>query len=123
SAVEINSSTLIASMSKALSIWAQPSRRTCTTASRSLTGSNWVLTACGWVMTSLSASAVAKNLTRIISMLGLQAAGSRDVGFKTTVIIAIRSLQKDFFAGGRGGAASGDVAKRARIGRTGDATA
>ena len=37
---------------------------------------------------------------------------------ETTAIIAIRSLQKDFFAGGAGG-----IAKGARIGRSGDDTA
>src|SRR5580700_3953495 len=119
SAVEIRSSTLIDSMSKALSIWAQPSRRICTTASRSVTGSNCVFTACGWVMTSLSASAVAKSLTRIISMLGTTGSQVRGTqSLETTAIIAIRSLQKDFFAGGAEG-----IAKGARIGRSGDDTA
>src|SRR3984957_17345564 len=119
SAVVIRSSTLIDSMSNAWRIWAQPSRRICTTASWSLTGSNCVFTACGWVMTSLSASAVAKSLTRIISMLGT--AGRRVRGtqsLETTAIIAIRSLQKDFFAGGAEG-----IAKGARIGRSDDDTA
>ena len=119
SAVVIRSSTLIDSMSKAWRIWAQPSRRICTTASWSLAGSNCVFTACGWVMTSLSASAVAKSLTRIISMLGTDGHSVRGTqSLKTTAIIAIRSLQKDFFAGGTGG-----IAKGARIGRSGDDTA
>ena len=81
-------------------------------------GSNCVFTACGWVMTSLSASAVAKILTRIMSMRGTTALGSRDAKPVETAIIAIRSLQKDFFAGGMEG-----IAKGARIGRSGDDTA
>ena len=68
SAVEIRSSRLMDSMSKAWRIWAQPSRKICTTWARSCTGSKCVFTACGWVVTSLSASAVAKILTRIMSM-------------------------------------------------------
>src|ERR1051326_7497377 len=67
-AVVINSSRLIDSMLQGGAMWAQPSRRIFTTAAWSATGSNLVLTACGAVMTSLSASAVAKILTRIGSI-------------------------------------------------------
>ena len=55
-------------MSKAWRIWAQPSRKICTTCARSCTGSKCVFTGCGCVVTSLNATAVAKIFTRIISM-------------------------------------------------------
>src|SRR6266576_748921 len=70
SAVDMSSSTLIDSISNARRIWAQPARSVWTTLSWSATASKWVFTACGCVITSLSASAVAKILTRIRSIMG-----------------------------------------------------
>src|SRR5205814_1809853 len=64
-AVVINSSRLMSSMSKALRIWVQPSRSSCTISSRSRAASNSVLIASGRVVTWLSASAVAKILIRM----------------------------------------------------------
>jgi hypothetical protein len=58
-----------------LRMWAQPSRNICTTSSWSLPDRNASFTACGWVVTWLSASAVAKILTRILSMVDGGTAG------------------------------------------------
>src|SRR5262245_22671011 len=64
SAVAMRSSRLMSSISKALRIWVQPARRSCATSSWSRVRSNCVFTASGVVVTWLSASAVAKILTR-----------------------------------------------------------
>ena len=68
-AVAIRSSRLMSSMSKALRMWTQPAFKSCVTSARSLTASNSVFTASGRVVTWLKASAVAKILMRIESIL------------------------------------------------------
>ena len=68
-AVAIRSSRLMSSMSKALRMWTQPAFKSCVTSARSLNASNSVFTASGRVVTWLKASAVAKSLMRIESIL------------------------------------------------------
>ena len=67
-AVAMRSSRLMSSISKALRIWVQPSRSSATTLAWSRCGRTRVLIASGAVVTWLSASAVAKILTRSMSM-------------------------------------------------------
>src|SRR5262245_6736089 len=67
-AVAIRSSRLMSSMSKALRMWVQPAPSRRATCGWSRSRSNCVFTASGVVVTWLSASAVAKILTRSVSI-------------------------------------------------------
>ena len=76
-------------MSKAWRMWAQPWRKICTTSTRSCTRSKCVFTACGCVVTWLSASAVAKILTRMVSILGTSAGRARSIPRGRLVVLLL----------------------------------